>query len=78
MGLTQTEWWRPLNYGAYRGLDALENGLAAVLHERVELVLDLFVVFLDAAQGTVEEPGLPEFAVGYSPLDLRVCFAGTL
>ena len=26
-------------------------------------VFDLFVVFLDAAQGAVEEPGLPEFAL---------------
>ena len=32
---------------------------------RVEVnVFHLFVVFLDAAQGAVEEPGLPEFAVG--------------
>jgi hypothetical protein len=27
-------------------------------------VFDLFVVFLDGAQGAVEEPGLPEFALG--------------
>jgi hypothetical protein len=27
-------------------------------------VFDLFVVFLDGAQSAVEEPGLPEFAVG--------------
>ena len=27
-------------------------------------VFDLFVVFLDGAQGGVEEPGLPEFALG--------------
>ena len=36
---------------------------------RVEVnVFDLFVVFLDAAQGAVEEPGLPEFAVGWREL----------
>ena len=27
-------------------------------------VFDLFAVFLEGAQGAVEEPGLPEFAVG--------------
>ena len=35
-------------------------------------VFDLFVVFLDGAQGAVEEPGLPEFAVGAPALVDRV------
>jgi len=39
-------------------------------------VLDLFVVFLDAAHGGVEEPGLPELAVGTPALVDRVLSRG--
>ncbi len=39
-------------------------------------VFDLFVVFLDGAQGAVEEPGLPEFAVGAPALVDRVLSRG--
>jgi len=39
-------------------------------------VFDLFVVFLDATQGAVEEPGLPEFAAGAPALVDRVLSRG--
>jgi len=39
-------------------------------------VFDLFVVFLDGAQGAVEEPGLPEFALGAPALVDRVLSRG--
>ena len=39
-------------------------------------VLDLFVVFRDGAQGAVEEPGLPQFAVGAPTLIDRVLSRG--
>ena len=39
-------------------------------------VFSLFVVFLDGAQGAVEEPGLPEFALGAPVLVDRVLSRG--
>jgi hypothetical protein len=39
-------------------------------------VFNLFLVFLDAAQGAVEEPGLPQFALDAPALVDRVLSRG--